>query len=268
MASSSSSSSSSSSARSSSARYHPYLHSSETIRELAAHNNFDERIEAYDSFTHHASTFVGYLRVYNSKQAQLEQLKREIADLEEKMVVTHGRMLGNDLSLALLLPNHPSVSEEADSDSSDEEVTVVRTSASSSSSRRGTTPIIDLTAIRASSPQHGLVERVDINDEEQLVDCTSRRVFRVGGYNFNGGVRSRFYARMVPCSLCFESCKECFKCSNMRCAARVCGLCLCRIEPSPIKCPFCRSKYELGSFTERPISPPPIAPPRARSPVY
>lgn len=267
-------------------RYHPYLHSSASVHELASPMSFDDRIEAYDQFNHHSMTFVGYLRQYNSKRRLLTDLKDEILDLERKMIETHRRMVCDGRNLAALVPDISSSEEDEDDDlvnlgdSDSEDVNLTAANA-----RASTPPLtVDLTSIpnnNEATRTHaipGIAERVvDATGTETLVGCVGRTVYAVANIAFTNGIRSRFYLKMVNCTLCDDVFRELYKCSNYDCVARMCGLCLIRLESVPRKCPFCNSKYELPPLSERinrvhdihrATSPPAVAPPRARSPEF
>jgi len=255
-------------------RFHPYLHPAASVAELSSPLNFDERVEAYDQFNHHSMQFVGYLRQYNAKRTLVSQLKAEIATLERKMIETHRRMICDGRSLALLVPDIDSESEREDEEhetSDSEDITLSNVS----SIRAETPPLVDLTHIPPAVSITDVIERVvDHQGEEHDVSCSARTRHSVANVYFTHGIRSRFYAKLVPCTLCEDVFREHYKCQNYSCVARICGLCLLRLESAPKKCPFCNAKYELPPLNERinripnllrADSPDAIAPPAALS---
>jgi hypothetical protein len=239
-------------------RFHPYLHSSASVAELSSPLNFNERIEAYDQYNHDSMRFVGYLRQYNSKRNLLSQLKSEVAHLERQLIETHRKLVGDGRTLALLVPDLPSESEEDDENESEvedndsDDLTLTR------GDNTSTPPVIvDLTSypsvrVTMTDTVPEIVEKVtDSNGVESIVSCVARTRYAVGAVPFRDGIRSRFFVQLVNCTLCEDVFREHYKCSNYDCVARVCALCLLRIQSTPKKCPFCCSKYELPPLTER-----------------
>lgn len=258
-------------------RYHPYLAAPISIDEMAAPANFEARVDAFDRFNHHTSSYIGLLRQYDAKRTAISQLCREMTEIEKKMVELHERMRQEGSIIADFLP-FPSeitheleeeiMNEEEDDDEDDHEVTVTPvTSSNRVHAPRPSTPPLPTSSSSSSSssqvpnppPPPPLYENVRIDEADVIISCVSRVDSTEGGEG-SIGVRRRVYARPVPCTLCEEFFFEHFKCSNYRCKSRVCRHCFGKLESKPLICPYCRSNFDLTKLSneerDRPPSPP------------
>jgi len=244
--------------------------------------NFEARVEALDRHSHLTSTFVGYLRQYQSKREIIAQMSRDMTLLERKMVTTRDLLRIEDQkireNLNYLLPPsfqegelisaavaHAHATEEADeiveavsesdddndadevdSVDADDEITLtphfMPTTATSVPTSTG--------GVRASFPSTSN-ESIDIGNETLIIGCVARVESHREFGRVEMKIKRRTYDRPVPCSLCEEVFYNHYKCSNARCTGRICSTCFSKLDtPAPLDrelCPFCRAVYDLDS---------------------
>lgn len=223
-------------------RYHPYFAKpSVNIIEMSQEDNFEERIEAFDTFNHLVSTYIGDLRQYHAKREAIKTLCTEMKTLEKHMLELHDRMYEQHetikastsvIPLAFELTSGPALAE-ASSSEEEEEDSIIEEDTS-------TTSVGD--TIQPAS------ERIHIGEEDLLITCVTvlHDVDEADPRN-SFAIRKRIYGRPVPCEICEESFYNQYKCANIQCKGRVCYSCFSKIklrgEPS---CPFCRSLYRIA----------------------
>lgn len=239
-----------------SVRYHPYLGPPVSINMMAHPRYFHDRVEAYDKFNHHVSTFIGYLRRYEAKREQIRSLGKDMTELEKKMVEIHAKMneAGKEITSNLSCVEIDDVAVESEDE--DEEITIQPAPAAS---------------LFRLYDDATLYEKVSFPDgSSELVEYEANMNYRVGTRDTVDGVRSREYKKAVPCGLCDESDQTVhYKCSNRKCVARLCYECMTHMEPVSFTCPFCRAPYELKrDGLGIPFSPVAIPPPRPVTPEF
>jgi hypothetical protein len=238
-------------------------------------SDFHDRMEAFDKFNHSATTYGGLMRQYDVKRQAICQLSHEMATLEKKMIDLHKKMREEADTLVSFTPI------ELDSDSK-EEINIHNILDDDDESDIEATPHVTphATPLSASSSSNLTLSVYPFRLTETMEDEQHRTItvkyrprisFKLGTRNYSRGVRCRVYEQEVVCDLCTETYSYHYKCSNSRCAHKICYDCFVHLDASPELCPFCRAPYELpapNALSEIPMSPLAIPPPRAVSPEF
>lgn len=260
-------------------RYHPYFTPPISIQMMASPRYFHDRIEAFDKFNHHVTTYIGYLRRYEGARNRIRELSREMSVLEERMIEVHkkmeeaGREVVENLSS---VTNDEEVDQSAFETDEDEffdepdvEVQPATTARSSSSSSSASSRGIISTLFDLSDDIETLERVTDTDGSTRVLKYKAETVFVVGTSPYPNGIRKRVYAPSTAlCTLCDlnPSNNGFLKCSNSKCTGRLCVLCFAQLTSDPEVCPFCRARYEINpSSRDVPPSPVAIAPPAALS---